>query len=506
MKNIIKTVALITIFSGLAKVAGFLFRIYLSRTIGAESLGIYQIAFSLYIVFITLTASGLPLTISRLTAKYETLNNHNKKYSFISTALIIGAISSLLLCLIVFIFNKWLGFIFTDFRCVLILLVLMPSVVFNAVFAIFRGVFWGQNKYLKVCIVELCEQIVRIIVCVILINLLLSTVEGSLIASISLSFATLVSLLLISILYFKQGGKLKKYNKEDAKELIKTSTPITGLKLVSSLLAPIIAILIPLGLTQAGYTNSQALTLYGLAMGMAFPLLYLPNTLIDSLAVALIPDLASALALNNDNYIKNRIKNSINFTFFTACVCVPIFMALGEPICLFIFNSSLAGIFLSYASILMVPMSLNCITSTILNSINLEKKSLKNYLIGSVLLIAIIILLPAYLGINTIILAMFVSTLVTSVLNINTIVKSTNIRLNFFKEPFYLLLCIIPSTLITANIYSLCSMYFTLTFSLLISIIVAFVSYILICDVFNIITFEIFISYFKNKKKKTAQT
>ena len=45
MKSLVKTVALITGFSILTRIAGFLFRVYLSRAIGAEALGLYQVAF-----------------------------------------------------------------------------------------------------------------------------------------------------------------------------------------------------------------------------------------------------------------------------------------------------------------------------------------------------------------------------------------------------------------------------------------------------------------------------
>lgn len=43
MKQIVKAAALLTGFSVLTRAVGFLYRIYLSRTLGAEYLGIYQI-------------------------------------------------------------------------------------------------------------------------------------------------------------------------------------------------------------------------------------------------------------------------------------------------------------------------------------------------------------------------------------------------------------------------------------------------------------------------------
>ena len=43
VKSVFKTVSMITIFSVITRVFGFVFRVFLSRKLGAEGLGIYQI-------------------------------------------------------------------------------------------------------------------------------------------------------------------------------------------------------------------------------------------------------------------------------------------------------------------------------------------------------------------------------------------------------------------------------------------------------------------------------
>lgn len=44
MKRLVKAVAIITIFAVLTRALGFVLRIYMSRKMGAELLGIYQVA------------------------------------------------------------------------------------------------------------------------------------------------------------------------------------------------------------------------------------------------------------------------------------------------------------------------------------------------------------------------------------------------------------------------------------------------------------------------------
>ncbi|HBB44533.1 MAG TPA: hypothetical protein DCZ34_00200, partial [Clostridiales bacterium] len=58
IKKLVKSVFIITLFSILLKVFGFFMRIVLSRELGAEALGLYQIALSFFYVLLTIVSSG----------------------------------------------------------------------------------------------------------------------------------------------------------------------------------------------------------------------------------------------------------------------------------------------------------------------------------------------------------------------------------------------------------------------------------------------------------------
>ena len=82
------------------------------------------------------------------------------------------------------------------------------------------------------------------------------------------------------------------------------------------------------------------------------------------------------------------------------------------------FNSSEAGKYVSYAAIIMIPMGINQITGSILNSIGLELKSLINYAISATALLLCIFFLPKYLGTNALIVGMGLMSIISSLLNI----------------------------------------------------------------------------------------
>ena len=77
---------MVTAFSVCEKFLGFLYRIYLSRAIGAEGVGAYQVALSVFGFLFTLIASGTPITLSRLMTKYRAENKPEKVAKVITAA------------------------------------------------------------------------------------------------------------------------------------------------------------------------------------------------------------------------------------------------------------------------------------------------------------------------------------------------------------------------------------------------------------------------------------
>lgn len=500
MKNIIKTIAIITIFTIFTRLSGFIFRIWLSREIGAEALGIYQIGFSVFAVLVTLCCSGIPLTVSRYGAKYKALNDDKSKFEVTSSALIISGISAIFLCIVILASKAILCEIFTEPNCFLILVTLLPAVIFSAIHGTLRGYLWGENDYLSVCIIELIEQYIRIIACVIALAFAYTTLQNALSASWSLTIAIFCSCLCIIYVYKKKGGKILP-PKHHFKEVLNASAPITALRFISSLIMPLISILVPLGLVNAGYTNSQALELLGIAMGMAYPLLFLPTTFVDSVSLALIPTLSTSLAKNQLNEIRSQVEQSFLFASYISCMCIPLFSALGKPICLLLFENSLAGNFLSKASILIIPICISNLSTSILNSLGYEKSTFKNFIYSSIPLVALIFITPRFMGIDSIVLSVLVQSLINCILNVRLIMRLGFLEKSKIKT-LALLMCIsFGLSLITHNIYSILNQSL-LFINLLICSCLCACSYVFICNYLKLYDIKSLVSKFVKRKNQ----
>lgn len=486
-KNLYKAVFIITFFSILTRIIGFVIRIFMSRELGAEMIGNYQISTSILSVLLTIVSSGIPLTVSRLSAEYKAKKEFVKENKMVTASTILAFISAVVLCVLTIILQPIIVDISGNYLVVSVLIALLPAVIGTALNVGFKGSLWGGQKHFENCIVDFLEQIIKVILIVVLVSTSKTIESGLINCAISLSIACIISTFISMLFYFKNKGKLAN-PKGQFKIIIKKSMPITLLRIVSSLGGMLMSVIIPISLVNAGYTNEQAMALFGIALGMTLPLLFLPNTLVGSLSTALIPDLAKLKAEDNSNEFTLKVKSSLIFSIFISLLFVPCFMGIGKAIGSFVYNNETSGIMLEYCALIMLPMGINNITSSILNSMGLEVKSFKHYVYGSILLIICTIFLPKYFGIYALAIGMGLSLIVSSYLNVKMIKKHLNQKTLFFKDMLKMCLFLIPSVLINRWTYNCFINLFTPFFSIAISSILGIIFFVTLCLVFKIFT------------------
>ncbi|MBP3581967.1 MAG: oligosaccharide flippase family protein [Clostridia bacterium] len=499
-KNFLKAMFCVTFFSVATRALGFILKIYLSRNLGSVMLGSYQVAMSIFAVMMTFVSSGIPVVLSRNVSYYAGTNNKKSIGSIVSSGLILTfAICSIVSIIIIF-FPNLLNVMFTSNASTEMLQILLPALVFSSIYEVLRGALWGEQKFFVISFTEFLEQVTRIVAIVILFETTFLDMSLTNKTALSLSIACIISAVVVTIIYIKFGGKINN-PKYEFKNLLKTSTPITAVRTISSIVSSIIAIIIPIRLMAYGFTETEALSEFGIIMGMTFPLIMIPSTLISSLAVTMIPSISEQSNDIDNNNLKDKsiLKSKINFSIRTTVVfsslLISTFLALGIPICRFLYDNSKAGLYLCYSAVLMLPMGISQITSSILNAIGLELKSLKNYAVSSGLLIVCIYFLPKYIGTFALLIGYFLMSLTSSILNIKMLSKRGLIEYKFIKTIISMLAISIFSSILASSIYHLFSKILIL--GLIAGGIVSAGSTILLVYLFNIANFKMII--FKHK-------
>ncbi len=446
MKSLAKAVITLTAFTVAERMLGFLFKIYLSREIGAVGMGIYSVALSFFFVLLTLLTSGVPLVVSKLTAKDKSIGG-----KICSAALIFELITAVVVCSIVLAFQKPIGALFAESQSMTLVMIMLPALVFSGVYSAFRGVLWGEKKFTTVSVAELIEQIARIVCCVVLFGIFKDKIKA---VALSMTVACLVSAIAVALFYFIGKRKIQS-PKGHIKPLITTSLPITFSRTTSSVNNYIIAIAVPFLLMTSGLNSEQSMYIFGSCVGMALPLLYLPITVVGSLAFVMIPTLSEAYAHGDKKSMCRQIESALSFSVIVAAVILPAYAALGGPLGTFIYNNTDAGIFLKKSAWLLLPLSFENIASSMLNSLDLEKKSLINYLIGAATMYIICFAFYSRFNIDVFMIAFGVSLIVSSVLDVIDIKRRTGIKLSFFRPLLICLAAAYPAWLFTDYVFSI---------------------------------------------------
>ena len=427
-ENIYRMAAVVTAFSVAEKAFGFLYRIVLSRTLGAEGVGIYQVALSVFAVLLTAASSGIPLTVSRLITKYRAKNNTAAGHSVVSAAIVASLLFSVPVFCVLFFAHGAFDFLFSDPRCMSVLLVLLPSLTFNSVYAVIRGTLWGNKQFVPYCVIDLAEELVMIGAGILLVTSMTGVFDGARRAAAAVVLSYLVSFALGAAWYFAKGGRLRDPRRQ-LRPLLSSALPITGMRTSGALVNSAISLLLPARLIAAGFTSTEAMSEIGVAMGMSMPVLSIPATLIGSLALVLVPELAENFYRSQHKKMRENIEKAIKVTALIACLLIPPLFALGEDIGVLLFSDAHGGEIIRNSCFMLLPMSLSMISTSVLNSIGCEKQTCAFFFAGAAATLLCVWALPQVAGVYALLIGMTASYILTMTLNFRLIAKKCREKL-----------------------------------------------------------------------------
>ena len=231
---------------------GFLLRLWLSRELGAQTMGLVELAQSAQMLLITPVVTGLPAAVSRMCAKTEGAH----RVRVVRCALLLALPASLLIAVSAFIFRAplclWLG----DVQTMPALLCFLPCIPILGVSCVLNGYYYGIGRPVPPAVSELLEQIVRALLCVRLVyglrgwpTLFRAAIPA--IATLAGETAGLILMLVLGarLILFAHGEGPRK---PILCELLTLALPLTGMRLVSSLMQTVNSTLIPARLRLFG--------------------------------------------------------------------------------------------------------------------------------------------------------------------------------------------------------------------------------------------------------------
>ena len=420
MNKTAKSFGIVTGFSVLTRAISFIFKIWVSRALGAEIIGLYQIALSVMMMLFTLT-SGAPTVLSRKVAEASSKGDIKRQNSLTTASLIMGLSISAVLCGVIYALHSHIGFLFSDERCLPIFLIMLPTLITSTLYASLRSWFWGRKNFLAFSSTELLDEIVKIILSVVFAGGLVAFISGAQGLALAMTISDAVCVLVLAVLYFISGGRLTKPS--GFKELITRTVPLSATRIITSLATSLTAVVIPQMLIKSGMTVSAATAEYGRVAGMALPLIMAPIMLVSSLSVVLIPDIAELRAKGDMDSVRKKLSSAMTFALLVASVFFVIYLPLGRQIGSLLFGDDTAGLLVSNCSVMLFPISLAQVTTPMLNSLGKERVTFVATLIGALSTLPCIFLLPQAVGVYSMAIASTVCFLLIGIINVIALKK-----------------------------------------------------------------------------------
>jgi len=158
-KTFLKGAAVMTLGSLIAKAIGVMYRIPLTGLLGGYGTGLYQMAYPLFLLFLTFSSAGIPSALARAVAGERALGRDAggvMKTAFRLFALL-GLAGTLLMCL----FAPFMSSAQGEGNLTVCYLALAPSVFFVAVISVLRGYFQGKSEMGPTAGSEIVEQALK---------------------------------------------------------------------------------------------------------------------------------------------------------------------------------------------------------------------------------------------------------------------------------------------------------------------------------------------------------
>ena len=394
-----------------AKTIGAVFRLPLTWIIGAEGIGIYQLVFPVYVLFLTLTSSFVPQAISKLVSSFVAQQDFKsaKKCAFIGGLVVV--IGSLFGAFILAVCAPHISALQGNASIVKCYYMIAPAVVFVGCMSVIKGYFQGLEIVIYTGVTNLIEQIIKVVFGLLLASKwvqygVIFGVMGALLGVTISEFVSLIYLIIISLIKRKKHSvktntKANIKSSECLKLFLKICFPVAICGLIMPMVQFIDSSLI-INLLPDGIDLSNKSAVFGLSGGVVGSLINLPVVFSLAVATVALPKISGLCERKNMKEIKNVCTKALTIVLLLTIPCMVGMMILSPNIIDFLYAGSIESDYLLIAtrllcigSVSIVLLALSQVTSSILQGMGKFYLPLVSLLIGGALkIISNIILIP----------------------------------------------------------------------------------------------------------------
>ncbi|MCI8421980.1 MAG: oligosaccharide flippase family protein [Lawsonibacter sp.] len=434
---------LLTGLGAASQVLSFLYRVALSRLVGAEVMGLYQLVMPVQAVMMSLTAVGFTSAVSNLTSQHLALGN---RLGAAQTLRICQGLFFLLLlpigAVVILASDAISTGILGDARTQLGLILLVPCIALMGVENCHKQFFYGAGLVRAPAVVELLEQLVRTVAVLGLLLVFLpqypervvGLIVGGMVVCEVFSASTLV------LLYRRHMARTPLSGPGESvpvrcRRVFAIALPVGMNALLGNLMGAANSTLIPRKLVEGGMAREAAVSQLGVVCGMTLPMLALPTVFLGALNLVLMPRLARAAALGRPAEVRRLTGRAISAVAVLALPSMAWMAVLGPDLGQTMFHQEGVG---EYRIPLAAMMAMSCFCSVLASTLNgvgrQREVAAVSLLGGGTQLVFTLLLVPLPgVGMGGYVAGAVVSTALETGLCLALVARHTGLRLQFFQ-------------------------------------------------------------------------
>lgn len=437
---------ILTVAGFIVKILGAFYRIPLAFLIKDEGMGLYQMAYPIYVTLLSISTAGLPTAISKMVAEDIAVGRYKNAHRIFMVSLLVLASVGAFLTLVLVTGAKMLSVkVLGNPKAYYPIMSIAPAIIFVSVMSSYRGFFQGLQDMVPSAISQVVEQVGRVVAVFALVALL--SPKGVEYAAAGAAFGPVVGglagLLVLVVIYLRRRDDLHAKLRSDRQRnlenplhiiyrLFAFAVPVT----LGGLIIPIMnladAAIVNRRLQFAGFSITRATELYGQLTGMAAPIINLPAVATIALSASLVPAISEAMALKDMRLAASRSELGIRISIIFGLPAAAGMFVLAEPITNLLYKNPEAGVPLAVLSWGVVFLAINQTTTGILQGVGKTYIPVRNLMFGAAAKIIINYVLTGIPSVNIkgAALGSVIAYMVSSLLNLFAVVKWTGLSLD----------------------------------------------------------------------------
>lgn len=471
-QSLMKGAMILSIGVLVSRIIGMLYRIPIRNILGDEGQSLYGVAYSIYVVILTLTAMAIPGALSKLIAERRAAGAYKEAQRVFRLAMAYAISFSFVMALGLWLSADFISDTFYKSQDVALpIRALAPTIVIATSLGVFRGYFQGRGDMTPTASSQIIEQVFNVIFSVVLASYFMKVTNKNLVwgatgSALGTGIGAITGLIVLIILFMMKRKVAKaeliqsraynyQSNRAILKQILSMMIPVIISASIFSVMTSIdqsmISNVLPKNIeylrnqnmldvvpvTDAAIYSTQSITnqLSGQLSFQYMTFMNIPVSLILQLGLASVPAIAAGMAEGQVKEVRRKTKMIFKVGMLLAAPSAIGFMFFAKPILVLVVGDESGAEILGAGAIAILAIAIAQLSSGILQGMSRQNVPTVNAVISCIIKVIVNMVALSFprLTIYGFIHSTTICYIIYATLNMHYLQRCLKLKLNWTK-------------------------------------------------------------------------